>query len=110
MGNKTQRGYLILADISGYTRFMAGTELEHSQAILGDFLDLIIGQASGFTSLSVFDVLGKKVATLVNENLNAGRYEATFDAFRHVGISSGVYFYKLQAGSFSSTKKMILAK
>ena len=58
-------------------------------------------------TLKVFDVLGREVATLVNENLHAGSYEVTFDAN---SLSSGVYFYKLQAGSVSSTKQMLLLK
>jgi hypothetical protein len=62
---------------------------------------------NGFMSLKVYDVLGKEVATLVNEYKEAGYYEASFDASR---LSSGVYFYKLQAGNFVMTKKMLLAK
>jgi hypothetical protein len=65
------------------------------------------GGESENVSLKVFDVLGKEVATLVNEKLNAGSYEARFDAS---GLASGVYLYKLQAGSFSSTKKMLLVR
>jgi hypothetical protein len=57
--------------------------------------------------LKVYDVLGKEVATLVNEEKPAGQYEVNFDAGN---LSSGVYFYKLQAGSFVETKKMILLK
>jgi hypothetical protein len=57
--------------------------------------------------LEVFDVLGKKVATLVNERQSAGTHNITFNAS---GLSSGVYFYRLQAGNFSSTQKMILIK
>jgi len=64
-------------------------------------------QVSGFTSLKVFDVLGREVATPVDENLNAGSYDATFDA---KGLASGVYFYRLQAGSFRDTKKLIVLK
>ncbi len=78
-------------------------------------------QGSGFTSLRVYDLLGREVATLVDENLsvgllteNAGSYEATFNANP---LASGVYFYKLsvgtpsgQAGSFSATRKMILTR
>ncbi len=64
-------------------------------------------QGSGFTSLKVFDVLGREVATLVNENLSAGSYEAVFDA---KGLASGVYYYKLQSGSFVETKRMLLVK
>ena len=55
----------------------------------------------------VFDVNGKQVRELVNRNMNAGSYELSFDAS---GISSGIYFYKLTAGDFVSTKKMILVK
>jgi hypothetical protein len=57
--------------------------------------------------LEVFDVLGKKVATLVNEPQSAGTHRVVFNAS---GFSSGVYFYRLQAGNFSSTQKMMLLK
>ena len=57
--------------------------------------------------IKVYDVLGKEAATLVNEEKPAGTYEVEFDASK---ISSGVYLYKLQAGSFVETKKMILIK
>jgi carboxypeptidase T len=62
---------------------------------------------SQFVSLKVFDVLGNEVATLVNEVKAAGSYEVEFNA---TGLSSGVYFYKLQTGSFVETKKMIIMK
>ncbi len=62
---------------------------------------------SGHQSLKVYDVLGNKVATLVDEYRNAGSFEIDFNASE---LSSGVYFYKLQAGSFIQTKKMILIK
>lgn len=58
-------------------------------------------------SLKVFDILGKEVATIVNEELPAGVYKYKWDA---TGMASGVYLYKLQAGSFVETKKMILLK
>jgi len=60
-----------------------------------------------FVQLKVYDVLGKEAATLVNEEKSAGTYEVNFNASQ---LSSGIYFYKLQAGSFISTKKMILIK
>ncbi len=60
-------------------------------------------------TLKVYDVLGNEVATLVNEEKSAGTYEAEFST-GSVGNASGIYFYKLQAGSFSQTKKMILMK
>lgn len=58
-------------------------------------------------TLKVFDVLGREVATLVNENLLAGRYSYNFDASN---LSNGVYFYKIQASNYIETKKMILMR
>ena len=60
-----------------------------------------------FVSLKIFDVLGKQVASLIDKEQLAGNYEVDFDAS---GFTSGVYFYKLQAGSYSETKKMLLMK
>jgi hypothetical protein len=58
-------------------------------------------------ALKIYDVLGTEVATLVNEEKPAGSYEVNFNASQ---LSSGIYFYKLQAGSFIQTRKMILIK
>ncbi len=58
-------------------------------------------------SLRVFDVLGNEVATLVDEYKSVGNYEVVFN---FAGLSSGVYFYRLQAGGFSQTKSMLLIK
>ncbi len=60
-----------------------------------------------FVTLKVYDVLGSEILTLVNEEKPAGSYEINFKA---TNLSSGIYFYKLQAGSFVETKKMILMK
>lgn len=65
--------------------------------------------AAGHVSLKVYDVLGNEVATLVNEFQQAGNYNSTFNT-NSAKLSSGVYFYKLQSGSFVQTKKMILMK
>jgi len=62
---------------------------------------------SGFVSLSVFNLLGQEVASLVNEMKQAGRYETAWDA---AGLPSGVYLYRLTAGNHVATKKMILLK
>lgn len=62
---------------------------------------------SKFVKLTVFDILGKEVATLVNESLQPGTYEATFDAGN---LTSGVYFYRLSTSGYSETKKMILVR
>jgi glycosidase len=64
-------------------------------------------RSAGAVTIRVYDVLGREVATLVNEYQGAGSYTQAFDASR---LSSGVYFYRLQSGSFVSTKKMVLAK
>jgi len=61
--------------------------------------------------LKVYDVLGREVATLVDEYKPAGKYEIEFNsAYSIKNLSSGIYFYRLQAGSFVETKKMILIK
>ena len=61
----------------------------------------------GNVSLKVYDMLGKEVTTLVEEYKDEGRYETNFAAGN---LASGIYFYKLQAGSFVETKKMVLMK
>jgi hypothetical protein len=59
--------------------------------------------------LKIYDVLGNEVATLVNEEKIPGSYKVEFE-IQNLELSSGIYFYKLQAGSFVETKKMILLK
>jgi photosystem II stability/assembly factor-like uncharacterized protein len=60
-----------------------------------------------FVTLKVYDILGNEVATLVNDEKAAGKYEADFNA---KNLSSGIYFYRLQAGNFIRTFKMVLLK
>jgi len=62
---------------------------------------------SSHVNLAIFNVLGKKVATLVSEKQAEGNHHVEWDAS---GLASGVYFYKIQAGSFNQTKKLILIK
>jgi hypothetical protein len=57
--------------------------------------------------LKVFDIMGREVTTLINEELTAGNYHRQWDASN---ISSGVYFYRLQSGLFMETKKLILLR
>ncbi len=61
----------------------------------------------GDMSIKVYDVQGREVQTLVKERLSAGNYEVTFDGS---GLTSGVYFYRMQAGGYTETKRMILIK
>jgi outer membrane protein assembly factor BamB len=60
-----------------------------------------------FVTLKVYDVLGNEVATLVSEEKHTGNYEVEFGG---TGLPSGIYFYRIQAGSFIETKKMVLMK
>ena len=62
---------------------------------------------SSFTILRVYDVLGREVATLMNDQLSAGKYERTFDASK---LASGIYVYRLQAGTFVQTRKLAVLK
>ena len=57
--------------------------------------------------LNVYDILGREVATLVNKEMMPGKYNLVFDAN---DLPSGIYFYKIQAGKYSQTNKMILLK
>jgi len=61
----------------------------------------------GFVSLKVYDILGNEIVTLVNEEKPAGIYEVEFNS---TGVASGIYFYKLQSGSFVQTRKMLVLK
>ena len=64
-------------------------------------------KSSTLARLSIYDISGKAIATLVNEKLSPGEYEYKFDG---TGLSSGIYFYRLETGGFIDTKKMILVK
>jgi len=68
---------------------------------------LLGGVGGGFVTLKIYDILGCELATLVNEYQKSGNYEVNFDATQ---LTSGVYFYRLQSGSFVDSKKMILIK
>jgi hypothetical protein len=57
--------------------------------------------------LIVYDILGSKIATLVNEEKAAGKYEVVFNASQ---LSSGIYFYQLKADEFIQTKKMVIVR
>jgi len=61
----------------------------------------------GYTSLIVFDVLGREVANLISGELSPGTYSIPWDAS---GVASGMYFYRLQAGDFVETRRLLLLK
>jgi len=62
---------------------------------------------SSLVKIVVFDMIGKEVATLVNENLSAGSYESNFDGSK---LTSGIYFYRIETENYSEVKKMTLLK
>ncbi len=62
---------------------------------------------SGYVTLVVYNTLGEEIATLVSETLSAGRYSTEWNA---AGFSSGIYFYRLQAGEFVETRKLLLLR
>ncbi|MBS3944498.1 MAG: T9SS type A sorting domain-containing protein, partial [Melioribacter sp.] len=62
---------------------------------------------TAFVRLRVFDILGNEVASFVNKEQHAGYYNVTFNASK---LTSGIYFYRLEAGTFSETKKLMLVK
>ncbi len=62
---------------------------------------------TSIVKISIYDILGKEIEVLVNEKLSPGSYNVGWDASKH---PSGVYLYKLSAGDFVETKKMILIK
>ncbi|HZW38544.1 MAG TPA: T9SS type A sorting domain-containing protein [Ignavibacteriaceae bacterium] len=61
----------------------------------------------GLVSIKVFNVLGKEITQLVNEEKPSGEYEVEFDGNN---LTSGIYFYQIQSGEFLDTKKMVMMK
>ena len=115
-----------VASVSGQTRSFSKpqspTATKEDSKILPDKFELFANYPNPFNPstriqytipknttviLKVFDVIGREVATLVNESKPAGYYEVQFDASR---LSSGIYFYELRAGNYRSVKKMLLMK
>ena len=70
----------------------------------------IPGQARNdntLVTLKIYDLLGREIATLINEEKPAGKYEVEFNA---TNLPSGIYFYRIQAGDFIKTRKMVLLR
>jgi hypothetical protein len=63
--------------------------------------------SKSFVSLKIFDALGREISTIVSEDLSAGNYSRQWEAS---GYPSGIYFYRIQVGSFSETKKLVLLR
>ncbi|HMS64356.1 MAG TPA: T9SS type A sorting domain-containing protein, partial [Ignavibacteria bacterium] len=112
--------YIDNIKLTGYSELVTGinsnnnvipTEFELSQNYPNPFnpntvISYAIGN-EGFVLLKVFDMLGKEVMSLVNEKQNAGNYSVNFNGSN---LSSGLYYYKLESGNYSGTKKMLLIK
>jgi Secretion system C-terminal sorting domain len=65
---------------------------------------------SDYVKLEVYNILGRKVTTLIDDYLDAGNYKVEWNTAQHHNIASGIYFYTIQAGNFVESKKMILLK
>jgi hypothetical protein len=63
--------------------------------------------SKSFVSLKVFDILGREVGSIVSEEMSAGNYTKQWNAAK---FSSGIYFYRLQVGTYTETKKLVLLK
>ncbi len=87
--------------------FNPTTTIQYAIPHLAGQANVALGFSLRNVQLKIYDMLGREVATLVNEVKSPGTYEVKFDASQ---FTSGVYFYTLQSGNFSSTKKMLLMK
>lgn len=94
--------------------FNPSTTIEYT--VPASTFDLSLHQGSGnsekLVTLKVYDALGREVSTLVDENKSAGTYKITFNVktLHAASLPSGIYFYRLTAGSYSETKKLVLLK
>lgn len=121
--NDAQSIYVALARKSGTTEntLGTGTAVEKEDGLPSEFslsqnypnpfnpsttISFSIPKSS-FVNLKVYDVIGKEVANLLSEFVNAGNYKVNIEASN---LASGIYFYNLQSGSFNQTRKMILMK
>ena len=121
-GGVVLEGFLAPGEVINYQITLDPVSVEHIKSLTPEYFELAQNYPNPFNpatkiswqspvgshqTLKVYDVLGNEVVTLVNEYKEAGRYEITFNASN---LSSGIYFYRLQAGSFVKTRKMILLK
>ena len=106
--NSVEYGQLV--DVKGKTNFLP-QEFSLSQNFPNPFnpttrIQYLLPTTS-IVSLKVYDLLGREIQTLINNETSPGKYEITFDGSK---LASGVYFYRLQAGSFVAARKMIYLK
>jgi len=116
------RGYLMGQYIDFFTGEYTSTEefdlFEITTSLQGNFpnpfnpsttINFYL-QKDGLTNLDIFNIKGQKVKSLINDNLDKGQHSAFWNGKddNNKQVSSGIYFYKLSTGNFSSTKKMIL--
>jgi hypothetical protein len=86
----------------------ASFKLEQSYPNLQSFNHHRVSSSGGkYVTLKIYDMLGKEIATLVNERKSPGAYRVNFDAS---GLADGVYFYRLQAGQSTQTRKLMLLR
>jgi hypothetical protein len=78
--------------------------------LLGGAEGLSASGGGGSVTLKVYDILGREIATLVDDTKPAGSYEVVFENTSGIGYASGVYYYQLKCGSFVETKKMLFLK
>ena len=84
------------------------TESELSEPVQPGDTDQVCGRADGRTTLRVYNALGQEVATLFDDMAEAGQYYTV--KLNGMGLASGVYFYKLDSGTKSDLKRMLLLK
>jgi M6 family metalloprotease-like protein len=111
----------ILGETATFKINLSGTDVENDNEVPAEFSlsqnypnpfnpETIINYQipnNGFVSLKIYDMLGREVSTLINQYQNAGSYKIAFNGSK---LSSGIYFYTINAGTFVQTKKMILIK
>jgi len=94
--------------VPGQKTGSGSTSIDNSPSTIDNRLGSgVWGLGSSHVRLSVYDLLGREIAVLVNDERTSGRYSVAWDA---VGRSSGLYFCRLSAGGFSETRTMVLAK